>query len=251
MDSLSITGDTIATVARLALLWFGAAGCTFHTNATSPAPGVDALSSTEPAPVDARPSDADPIDAQVWLDASGQGALAATVISFGIGNVDLTNEGILDWAHWGYGAANGFDHKATGTALTDASATVTKVAIGSVTATATWSDGTPHPSATNVGTGVGVQAPGVLQLTIPAGAQPRTLRLYCGNKNSTARLDLTLSDGSAPAYSDTQVAGGTALHLEYTITFNAASDGQTLNLSWTDLNDGNGGFAMLMSATLQ
>jgi hypothetical protein len=238
-------------VARLALLWFAAAGCTFRTNATSPAPGVDALSSSEPAPADAQPIDADPIDAAVSVDASVQGALAATVLSFGNGNVDLTNEGTLDWAHWGYGGANGFDHKATGTALTDASATVTKVAIGSVTATATWSDGTPHQSATNVGTGVGVQAPGVLQLTIPAGVQPRTLRLYCGNKNSTARLDVALGDGSAPAYSDTQTASGAALHLEYTITFNAASDGQTLNVSWTDVNDSGGGFAMLMSATLE
>lgn len=246
-------------VNRLVLLFVGAAGCSFHTNAAPAASDVDASSGGEPVATDAAIDPAvdarvdAPADATVWMDAPPvAGSIVVAVASFGSGDAKLSNEGTTDWAHWGLGGAGGFDHKSSGGgAITDASATTTKLAIQNVTATASWNDGTPHATANATGTGVGVQEPGALTFTVPAGVQPRTLHLYCGNKSSTARLDLALSDGSAVAYTDTQTAGGTALHLEYTIVYNAASDGQTLTVTWTDANDNVGGFAMLLSASLQ
>ena len=86
---------------------------------------------------------------------------------------------------------------------------------------------------------------------MPAGVEQRTLHVYVGNKASAARLDVSLSDSSAPPYTSSQTAGGTSLHLDYTIVFNAASAGQTLTVTWTNTNDGSGGFAMLMAATLE
>ena len=210
--------------------------------------GIDAPS------IDARPIDAPvtAIDAKVFLDAPVTGSLTGGVLNFGSGDVSLTTEGTTDWAHWGYGGGTAFDHKLTGTSISDATAVgASKLTVSNVTATASWVDGTPNVSATQTGTGTGVQSPGALTFTVPAGVQPHTLRVYCGNKASTARLDAALSDGSATAYTDTQIAGGTALHLEYTLVYNAASDGQTLTVTWTDVADSTGGFEMLLSATLQ
>ena len=234
-------------------------GCSFRTNALS---ATDAPASPDAASdaraidaraIDARAIDAPP-DAKVFLDAPPlMGSIAGTVIDFGSGDVALTTEGTLDWAHWGYGGGLGFDHKLTGASITNATAVgASKLTVTGVTATASWADGTPDPAVSQTGTGTGVQSPGALTFTVPAGITPHTLRVYCGNKSSTARLDVALSDGSATAYSNTQTAGSTALHLEYTIVYNAASDGQTLTVTWTDVADSSGnGFEMLLSATLQ
>ncbi len=63
---------------------------------------------------------------------------------------------------------------------------------------------------------------------------------------------MSLSDSSATAYSDDQFSGTNAWHSLYTITYNAASDGQTVSVTWSDETDSTtGGFAMLLSATLQ
>ena len=234
-------------MSRLCLLYVLAMGCSFRTNAQPDDGAIDARLHPNEGAVDA------PRDAKVFLDAPIMGSLTASVLDFGSGDVNLTTEGTIDWTHWGYGGVTGFDHKTGGTAISDATATgATKGAIGNVTATATWSDGTPDAAVSTTGTGVGLTSPGALSITVPAGIAPHTLRVYCGNKVSTARLDVALSDGSAPAYSDMQMASTTALHLEYTIVYNAASDGQTLTVTWTDVADTvNGGFAMLLSATLQ
>lgn len=247
----------------LYLLYVLAMGCSFRTNALpASGGGPDAPQGSEPMPpiadaklVDASidaPIDAPP-DAKVFLDAPRvAGSITGGVINFGSGDVNLTLEGTTDWAHWGYGGGTAFDRKATGSAISDATASgASKLSISNVTATASWSDGTPSAAASMTGTGTGVQAPGALSFTVPAGIAPHTLRVYCGNKYGTARLDAALSDGSATAYTDTQTASNGALHLEYTIVFNAASDGQTLTVTWTDVADQTGGFEMLLSATLQ
>jgi len=234
------------------VLYVLAMGCSFRTHAVQDdGAGVDAPQASDATTIaDAReidasrdaPPDAPPVS----------GSIAASVINFGSGDVNLTSEGTTDWVHWGYGGATGFDRKAGGSSISDATvASGTKGAIGNVTATASWADGTPDGSVSMTGTGIGVTSPGSLSFTVPAGVTPRTLRVYCGNKASTAQLDVALSDGSATAYSSSQTAGAGALHLAYTIVYNAASDGQTLTVTWTDVADQNGGFEMLLSATLQ
>ncbi len=246
-------------MSRLYLLYVLAMGCSFRTNALPGAGGgPDASQGGEATPpiADAKIVDAAidaPPDAKVYLDAPPvTGSLTGGVIDFGSGDANLTVEGVTDWVHWGYGGSTAVDRKATGSAISDATATgATKLSVSNVTATASWSDGTPNAAVSMTGTGTGVQAPGALSFTVPAGVTPHTLRVYCGNKYGTARLDAALSDGSATAYTNTQTSTNGALHLEYTLVYNAASDGQTLTVTWTDVADSSGGFEMLLSATLQ
>ncbi len=235
------------------MLYLLASGCSFHTNEGS----SDALGGHTPdGTIDARPIDAAidaRPDAKVFLDAPPvAGSLVGNVLNFGSGDVNLTTEGTTDWVHWGYSGGTSLDRKTGANLISDATAIgASKLSVSNVTATASWTDGTPHAAVSMTGTGTGVQAPGALAFTVPAGVAPRTLKVYCGNKSGTARLDAALSDGSATVYSNTQIATTTALHLEYTLVYNAASDGQTLTVTWTDVADSSGGFEMLLSATLQ
>ena len=238
-------------------LWFSVAlaGCSFQArNAPSVGGNVDAFGG-EPMVIDAAidaPPDGVP-DAKVYRDAPAvEGALAVTVANVPNGDTNLTTEGTTDWAHWGYASVTGFDHKNGANKISDETVVGggSRGGISNITSTFSWTDGTPHMAASAVNSATGFNAPSGLQFTVPADTTSHTLRVYVGNKSSTARLDVALSDASATAYSNTQTAGGTSLHLEYTITFNAASAGQTLTVTWTDTAD-SGGFAFLMAATLQ
>ena len=63
-----------------------------------------------------------------------------------------------------------------------------------------WTDGTPSATGSNWN---GVYVAGVgngFRTTAPAGTTARTLTVYVGGWNSTGHLMVTLSDGSAPAY---------------------------------------------------
>src|SRR5437867_4146913 len=65
--------------------------------------------------------------------------------------------------------------------------------------------------------------------TVPAGLLTEVLKVYVGEFTASGTLQATLSDNSAPAYS--QVLTGTAnqtVQGVYTINFAAASPGQTL-----------------------
>jgi len=241
------------------MLLVAATGCSFQAKSAQVA-RVDAAVGGEPsigvakdAASDARAIDAPP-DAFVYRDARVvTGSLSVTSAAVPSGDTDLTAEGTLDWAHWGHASATDFDHESGANLISDVTVTngATRYQIANVTATASWSDGTPHAAVTNTGTGTGATQGAGLRFTVPAGTTPHTLRVYVGNKASAERLDLTLSDHSAGDYSATLNAAATAVHEVYTITYNAASDGQTLTVTWTDTADSTGGFEMLMSATLQ
>ncbi len=213
-------------------------------------------------PGDARPFDAVPPDASgdgpgraidAAIDAGpGGGTLSVSEASVPDGDINLTSEGTADWAHWGLTGTT-FDHKASGgTQISNFNAgggAVTGLTNASVTAT--WYDGTPDPVASATGTGVAFTAPTALQIVAPAGVGTRTLRVYVGGKLSTERMTIALSDGSAPGYTNMQTSGSTAAHYVYTVTYQAASSGKQLSITWADTGDQTGGFAMLLSATLQ
>src|SRR5512135_1092585 len=116
-------------------------GCSFHPREL--APGHDA-----PGAADARAdstTDAPP-------DAPPTGSLTGTPASADtLTDVDLTTEGILDWAEWGMTSATDFNHKATGGGkIADATPINTTTVYGYGNNYAgrgndgfTWSDGTP------------------------------------------------------------------------------------------------------------
>ena len=153
-------------------------------------------------------------------------------------NVNLTSEGSLDWAHWGNGGAQVFDHK---NGITQQISNYTLIGTNPAQSLVdnptsfSWTDGTPNPSATNVTTGLHVNGLGNgFQLTLPADTNVKTLRIYVGVWKARGRLEASLSDGSTPAFIDTSVSNetGTSNGI-YTIGFGAASAGQTLTIKYT------------------
>jgi hypothetical protein len=117
--------------------------------------------------------------------------------------------------------------------------------------TASWSDGTPHGSAAkNADAGGDFGTGASLQLTATAGTALHVARLYAVVEGGSAQLAVALSDSSATAPPVTENSGTLAvLVFELAVTYRAASDGQTLTLTWSP----GGGFALvaLASATLQ
>ena len=204
-------------------------GCSFHPNELTP--GSDAPHAID-APDDA-PADAPPTP---LLQGSAASADALT-------NVDLTGEGLLDWAEWGMTTATDFNHKATGGGAI-ANATVTSVTtiygygnnyMGRGNDGFTWSDGTPtamQPSPQYSGIYVAGQGKG-LQTTVPAGTTTHTLRLYVGAYNATGTLTAHLSDGSAPDYTDSSLGNTVSSWAGvYTLVFRSGSASATLNVKW-------------------
>ena len=151
---------------------------------------------------------------------------------------NLTTEGALDWAHWGNGGPTIFNHKNN---VTQQISNITNIGTGTVMwlndnpSGFTWTDGIPTGSATNVHTGVFLIGVGNgFQITIPADTNLKTVRINLGLWRARGKLEVTLSDGSAGPYIDNSLENqtGTTNGL-YTISFAAASAGQTLTVKYT------------------
>ncbi|MEO8368200.1 MAG: M23 family metallopeptidase, partial [Candidatus Solibacter sp.] len=168
--------------------------------------------------------------------------------------VQLTTEGTLDWAHWGLATATDFNHKA----VTQQISNITMVGPTAAARYAnnstgyTWTDGTPTVSATNTTTGLYVPGQGKgFQITVPADTTPRTLKVYLGAWRTQGQLVAHLSDASAADYADTSLnnsAGVTTVGV-YTLTYAAASAGQTLTVTYIQNTATNGNVA-IQAATL-
>jgi hypothetical protein len=165
-------------------------------------------------------------------------------------SLNLSSEGSTDWAHWGLNAATDFNSKNGATVQIN---NITVVGSGSPAryddndTAFTWTGGTPTASATNTTTGIylgGIN--NGLQFTVPADTTQRTLKVYVGSYDAQGRLQASLSDNSATAYTDTAAAG--SANRVYTLNYRAASAGQTLTVRWTQV--GGGGNVTLQAATL-
>ena len=181
------------------------------------------------------------------------GALGGSVAS-PAGTIQLTTEGSSDWAHWGLNAATDFDHKVAvpqqiGNYAPVGAASPSRYANNSIGFT--WTDGQPTSAATNSTTGIFVSGQNNgFRLTVPADSTPRTLKIYVGAWRTQGRLVAHLSDGSAADYVDTSLsnnAGVTTLGV-YTLTYRAATSGQTLIVTY--VGNAAGGNVALQAATL-
>jgi hypothetical protein len=156
--------------------------------------------------------------------------------------VDLTAIGTLDWAHWGFSKPDDFDHKATGNGLisnfVELGGTTTKQYSSSIT-TFSWSDGLDgggrHPSTNGTPTSVYTNnVGGGYRVVVPAGTTPRRLIFYAGLINAQGRMQIALTDASAPAHDSTYMqSNNSVLDVVYTIDFAAASNGQQLTVTWS------------------
>jgi PKD repeat protein len=168
---------------------------------------------------------------RVMPAASGGGLLAASLAPMP-SSADLTSEGALDWVVWPSGVRKaGVGAQISGVSLVGRGAVA---APGIVDATLRWTDGTPA-SAGSTREGVSVSGTGRgFALTVPADTVARTLTLYVGATQAHGRLVASLSDGSAPDYLNVPVRKlGSRWNGVYTLTYRAASAGQTLRVEWT------------------
>jgi hypothetical protein len=162
---------------------------------------------------------------------SGSGAATLAMI-------DLTTEGTLDWAHYGYPTSGDMDNKANVTSQISYYKTLsgnTATVFANNPSSFAWEDGVL--TATVSGTTTGMYRTSVadgFRITVPASTQPRTLQVYVGGYRSNGKLTASLSDQSAPDYSDASFSrsDGSLYSVTYTLTFNAARDGERLTVSW-------------------
>ena len=172
------------------------------------------------------------------------GLLTGTRALGGVGPVDLTTEGSLDWVHWGLGGVSSVNRKDAVTPQIDAALGVVGMASGLQSVDCciepfSWSDGTPTAAVSDVIEGIFVDSANPsgdgLALTVAAGDSERTLQLYVGAWCARTRLEARLGDGSAEPYVDTSLDApmGATQTARYTITFRAASPQQSLHVELT------------------
>ena len=166
-------------------------------------------------------------------DADRAGGLLSGTVASGTGTIDLTAAGTSDWVQWPTNA-----RKATGNgrignySLVGASGSGT---FASDRRAMKWTDGSPIASGTS---SEGVSASGGVgkgfQIVVPADGTTRTLVVYVGTASSTGKLTARLSDGSAPDFvRSTGTKFSKTWDGYYTLTYRAASAGQTLKVQWT------------------
>jgi hypothetical protein len=152
--------------------------------------------------------------------------------------VNLTTEGSTDWEQWGVNAVHGlaFDRKA---GVKPQLTNYTLIGSGNVSTYSpdsrliSWSDGTPTASSSNNASGLYINGVGQgYSITAPADGNPRTLVVHVGGWNSGGTFTAHLSDGSAPDYTDVQPTSSVQYDRNYTLTYQAASAGQTLTVTW-------------------
>jgi hypothetical protein len=174
-------------------------------------------------------------------------------------SVSLSTVGTLDWAHWGSAAATSWDHKSGVTSqisnvtLVGSGAALTR--LSSISPSSSWTGGTPTASSTTSTAATGVSVGGAsgrgFSFTVPGGnAGSRTLGLYVGAVNTTAKVELSLGDSSAAAITDTTSlvsTSSTAVNKLITISYRPVSSSSNLTVKVTTQSTGS---VRLYAATL-
>jgi hypothetical protein len=165
-------------------------------------------------------------------------------------DVNLSQEGALDWVHWGLITESSVDRKSGVTPqISDFSVVYNPVSYAYVYQYAdnfngySWNDGTPHMSVTNTKTGVwtyGTPPPPTgsgFRFTVPASTNLQTLKVYVGAFAGRGRFVATLNDTPAVGYTNSSnqavdnVSNGPSA--VYAVSFAAGSAGKTLTITYT------------------
>ena len=173
------------------------------------------------------------ISSPVTIFVSGAGGALSGTRSNSPASVDLTVEGISDWAHWGSYTAASFDHKATGNSQISNFTLIGTNAANRYSDNFTafsWSDGVPLAVTNGSTTGIDVTgAMNGFEIRAPADNNMRTLKIYVGLYGARANFEAFLSDFSGRAFTDTSLSNVFGnRYVVYTIDYAAASPGQRL-----------------------
>jgi hypothetical protein len=197
--------------------------------------------------------------AGAWL--FGSQATAGTLLGYRAAApaaVNLTAQGTLDWAQWGFTTNNPsyFNHKSGGASQISDYTEIGTDAVyqfGNAVIAFSWSDGTLTATATDTTTGIYVGSLDTgFQFTVPADTTTKLLKVYAGCWNAQVHVEATLSDGSAPGYVDEGLDDfGVGSAAEYTIKFAANSPGQALTIQvFSSVLNVSYGNCTLMAASL-
>ena len=191
----------------------------------------------------------------------GTGSLTGTPTDIKSSTSDnLTTLGTSDWAHWGLSSASSFNHKLSGNSQIGNASVVGSGSFAQFTDSIqemSWTDGTPTTSASSSPNGIWIGGVGDgFSFTAPADTNQRVLTVYVGGYQSDGTLTASLSDGSASTYTDSSMSGsgtgtdGSHFYGVYTLTYKAASAGQTITVKWTENANQGSGNVTLQAATL-
>ncbi|HKU57166.1 MAG TPA: PxKF domain-containing protein, partial [Gaiellaceae bacterium] len=200
-----------------------------------------------------------------WGTQVGGGGELSGSSQSAVQSVDLTASGDSDWALWGYNSPPGPPAPSLTPNETKAGGgrQISDLSIGngdgtpvrgfgtfsSVPYTFNWTDGSPDASISNGLAGITSPALGQgLSFSVPADTSVRRLTIWTSAHFADGTLTAHLSDGSAPDFVQTIHATSAApfptqnMPATFTLDYRAASDGQTLTVTWTQsANNGCGG----------
>ncbi|WP_147431054.1 fibronectin type III domain-containing protein [Thiocapsa rosea] len=168
------------------------------------------------------------------------------------GTANLTAEGAIDWIHWGIDRPTSVSRKASAATRIG---TLTAIGGSPLRFTTTsrlaysWTNGTPKTSAT---TRAGLYISGLnkgYELRVPADTNARTLTLYLGGFKTRGRIEVRLSDNSAPVYAATVENLKATFDRRLVLNYRAASAAQTLIVRYTQAISG--GNVSIQAATLR
>ena len=186
------------------------------------------------------------------------GSLSGSVAQNIVQPADLTSTGSEDWAVWGRGmggdqpnALPPTDYKANGgREISDLTVVNGGTPRGfgtnsDVPFNFSWSDGTPLSTGSNELAGLTAPAVGTgLSFTVPADTTKRTLTIWASAHYAGGTLSASLSDQSAPVFTQTVEAYGgqftnTGENVPevFTISYRAAHPGQTLTVTWSEASN--------------
>jgi PKD repeat protein len=225
----------VATVqgAATSYLWNFGDGST--STAPSPAhvyevPGVYSVSLTVAGPGGTVSSTRIGYVTVVPAAAAGGGMLAGALTPMPA-SVDLTSAGTIDWVQWpGNVRKSSVPPLISGPTLVGRGAMALPI---NEPGMLRWNDGTPF-AAGSANEAMSVSGTGRgFRVTVPADPTPRKLTLFVGATNANGRLVARLSDNSASEFVNVPVRKvGSHWSGVYTLTYHAASPGQTLAVEW-------------------
>ncbi|MBV9768587.1 MAG: hypothetical protein JOZ32_03360, partial [Bryobacterales bacterium] len=148
---------------------------------------------------------------------------------------NLTTEGTTDWIHWGDPALN----RKSGVTAQISNYTIVgsgqPISYTNDLRPLSWTDGTPTTSSSNNNDGLYINSlQNGFSFTVPADGNTRNLTVHVGGWLSGATLTAHLSDGSAADFVASTLPASGQYDRNYTLTYSAASAGQTLTISWVN-----------------
>jgi hypothetical protein len=168
--------------------------------------------------------------------------LSGNRVSFDGQTIDLTAEGVIDWAQWGNGGVSGYEQKLP---LAGQISQYSIIGLGPVNpyggngVHCIWSDGTPDPTGDTF-EGLYINAaPNGFELTSEATAAERVFTVYCALYQATMHVEAMMSDNSAPIFVDESFTGTGAPTARYSFRYSSPSPGQHLIVRWWDAAGGN------------